>query len=129
MARGRCRSDPNRRLFASAPGWVHRAVEGWSVSGIFSWTSGQPLPITTTRRTLDSRGNGTATVSVNTPDLVGALPDSLGKVRKANGFVEFFEGLSTQRAALPNFGGNSTVAGRFTDQVVVDKSGNVILQN
>src|SRR5262249_39565695 len=44
-------------------------------------------------------------------------------------FVEFFEGLSTQRASVPNFGGNSTVAGRFTNQVVVDKAGNVILQN
>src|SRR5262245_24660719 len=75
---------PNRLLLANAPGWVHRVVEGWTVSGIMSWNSGQPLSITTTRRTLDSRGNGTATASVNTPDLVGVLPDGLGKVRKGN---------------------------------------------
>jgi hypothetical protein len=114
---------PNRLLLAGAPGWIHRIVEGWNVSGIFSWNSGQPLSITTTRRTLDSRAN------INTPDLVGTLPDDLGKVRRGDGFVEFFEGLSTQRASLPNFGGNTTVAGRFTNNVVVDSAGNVILQN
>jgi len=114
---------PNRALLSGAPGWVHRIVAGWDVSGIFSWNSGQPLSITTTRRTLDSRGN------INTPDLVGALPAGLGKVRKGDGFVEYLNGLSTTRASLPNFGGNTTVAGRFTNQVVVDSAGNVILQN
>src|SRR5439155_23865065 len=78
---------------------------------------------TTARRSLDSRGN------INTPHLIGVLPHSIRKVSEGDGFVEFFEGLSTQRAALPDFGGNTTVAGRFTSQVVVDKSGNIILQN
>jgi hypothetical protein len=114
---------PNRPLLASAPGWVHRIVEGWNVSGIFSWNSGQPQSITTNRRTLDSRGN------INTPDLVGVLPAGLGKVRKGNGFVEYFNGLSTQRASLPNFGGNTTVAGRFSNNVVLDSAGNIVLQN
>ncbi|MBI2150864.1 MAG: TonB-dependent receptor, partial [Acidobacteria bacterium] len=114
---------PGRPLLAGAPGWVHRLVQGWDVSGIFSWNSGQPLSFTTTRRTLDSRGN------INTPDLAGALPDSLGKVRQGQGFVEFFEGLSAQRAPLPNFGGNATLAGRFSNNVVVDSAGNVVLQN
>jgi hypothetical protein len=114
---------PNRSLLATAPGWVHRAVEGWSVSGIFSWNSGQPLSITTTRRTVDTRGN------INTPDLVGVLPDGVGKVQKGATFVEYFPGLSTKPAAAPNFGGNTTVLGRFSNQVVVDKSGNIILQN
>jgi hypothetical protein len=73
---------------------------------------------------LDSRAN------INTPDLVGTLPHDLGKVRRApEGFVEFFNGLATQRASLPNFGGNTTVAGRFTNQVVVDSAGNIVLQN
>src|SRR6266850_2514079 len=120
---------PNRPLLAGAPGWVHRIVGGWNVSGIFSWNSGQPLSITTTRRTLDSRGNGTAALSVNTPDLVGALPDRLGKVRQGDGFVEFFEGLSVRRAPSPDFGGNAAVAGRFSNNVVVDNAGNIVLQN
>jgi len=115
---------PNRALLANAPGFIQRIVEGWNFSGIFSWNSGQPLSFTTTRRTVDSRAN------INTPDLVGALPADIGKVRKApEGFVEYFNELSTRRADLPNFGGNTTVAGRFTNQVVVDKSGNIILQN
>ncbi len=114
---------PNRSLLANAPGWVQRTVEGWSVSGIFSSISGQPLSITTARRTLDSRGN------INTPDLVGALPDGLGSVHRGDGFVEFFQGLATPKASTPNFGGNATLAGRFTNQVVVNSAGNIILQN
>jgi hypothetical protein len=114
---------PNRFLLAAAPGWLHRVVEGWSVSGIFSWNSGQPLSITSTRRTIDSRGN------INTPDLVGVLPDGIGKVRKGEGFVEFFQGLSTPRAPQPNFGGNAILPTRFTNQIVVDSAGNTILQN
>src|SRR5204863_1810853 len=51
------------------------------------------------------------------------------KVRRGAGFVEYFNGLSTQRASLPNFGGNATVAGRFTNQVVVDSAQNIVLQN
>jgi hypothetical protein len=114
---------PNRLLLANAPNVVQRIIEGWNVSGIFSWNSGQPLSFTSTRRTLDSRANA------NTADLVGTLPKDLGNVRRADGFVEYFAGLSTQRAPSPNFGGNATVANRFTNQVVVDKSGNIILQN
>jgi hypothetical protein len=115
---------PNRLFMAGAPGWVQRFVEGWNVSGILSWNTGQPLSITTARRTVDSRGN------INTPDLVGVLPSGLGKVRKGNAFVEFFEGLSTRRATEPNFGQSATVlGGRFTNQVVLDSAGNIILQN
>jgi hypothetical protein len=120
---------PNRSLLAGAPSWVQRTVEGWNISGIFSWNSGQPLSITTTRRTLDSRGNGTALISANTPDLIGALPNGLGNVRKRDGFVEFFEGLTVQRAPVPDFGGNAAVAGRFSNNVIVDNSGNIVLQN
>src|SRR5262249_11205132 len=114
---------PNRLLLANAPTLIRRVVEGWNVSGIWSWNSGQPLNITTTRRTLDSRAN------INTPDLVGVIPDNIGNVRRANGFVEYFNGLTTPRAAQPDFGGNAVVAGRFTNQVVVDKAGNIIFQN
>jgi hypothetical protein len=120
---------PNRPLLAAAPGWIQRIVEGWNVSGIFSWNTGQPLSITTARRTLDSRGNGTAAASANTPDLVGALPGDLGKVRKRDGFVEFFEGLSVQRAPTPELGGHAAVVGRFSNNVVVDSSGKIVLQN
>jgi hypothetical protein len=114
---------PNRLLLANTNSIVRRLVEGWQMSGIVNWNNGQPLGYTTTVRTLGRTSN------LNTPDLVGNMPDNFGEVRVADGFVEFFPGLTTQRAALPNFGGNTTLPGRFTNQVVVDQSGNVILRN
>lgn len=114
---------PNTRLLANAPSVVHRIVEGWDVSGIFSWTTGAPLDFQTMRRTLGNRNNE------NTADLVGILPKDLGHVKVGNGFVEYFNGLSTRQAPLPNFSGNTALAGRFSDQVVVDGSGNIVLAN
>ncbi|MBI2151031.1 MAG: hypothetical protein HYU27_10580, partial [Acidobacteria bacterium] len=114
---------PGRALLAGSPSWVHRIVEGWDLSGIFSWTSGAPLSFSSTRRTIGSRSNS------NTADLVGAVPQNLGAVLVGDGFVEYFEGLSTQRAPLPNLGGHARLTGRFTNQVVVDRSGNIVLRN
>ena len=65
----------------------------------------------------------------NTADLVAALPDGLGKVEKGNGFVQYFSDLSVKGAPLPNFGADTNLPGRFTNQVVVDGAGNIILQN
>src|SRR6185503_7774551 len=41
----------------------------------------------------------------------------------------YFSNLKTQAAGQPNFGGDATLPGRFTNQVVVDESGKIILQN
>jgi hypothetical protein len=46
-----------------------------------------------------------------------------------DGFVEYFEGLSTERAPLPDFGGHARLTGRFTNQVVVDGAGDIVLRN
>ena len=46
-----------------------------------------------------------------------------------NGFVQYFSNLKTRSAAPPNFGGDTVLPGRFTNQVVVDGSGNIVLQN
>jgi hypothetical protein len=113
---------PNRLLLSSAPGFVHRIVEGWQLSGIFVRATGAPLDFSSTRSTVSSR-------SSNTADLAGVLPKNLGKVKVGDGRVEYFEGLSTQRAPLPNYGGDTTLPGRFTNQVVVDSAGNIVLQN
>jgi len=50
-------------------------------------------------------------------------------VREQNGFVDYFQALSTKAASLPNFGGDTNLPGRFSNQVVTDSSGNVLLQN
>jgi hypothetical protein len=114
---------PNRALLANAPSVIQRAVEGWEVSGIFSWLSGAPLTFTSPIKTLGIRANA------NTADLVGVLPENLGKVEVGQGFVQYFSNLKTQAAPTPNFGGDATLPGRFTNQVVVDASGNIVLQN
>jgi len=95
---------------ASAPGWVHRIVEGWRFRESSPGIPAKPLSITTTRRTLDSRASINYSRSI-LRILVGVLPKGIGKVRKGDGFVEYLNGLSTRRAPLPNFGGNTTVAG------------------
>jgi hypothetical protein len=114
---------PNRAFVRNAPGWAQRVVEGWQVSSIFSWLSGPPLTFTSPIKTIGSRSNA------NTADLVGKLPANAGNVEKGNGFVQYFSNLKTQAAPVPNFGGDPTLPGRFTNQVVVDSSGNVLLQN
>jgi hypothetical protein len=66
---------PNRALLNNAPAFVQRIVEGWEVSGIFSWLAGAPLTFTSPIKTLAIRAN------TNTADLVGAFPDNAGKVK------------------------------------------------
>jgi hypothetical protein len=113
---------PNRALLGNAPSFIQRIVEGWQISGIFNQTSGAPLGLGSSRSTVSNRASQTA-------DLVGALPEGLGKVKVGDGRVEYFEGLSTRLAPLPNYGGDTTLPDRFTNQVVVDSAGNIIVQN
>jgi hypothetical protein len=122
----------NRRFFTGAAGWLQHVVGGWQISGIFNWVTGQPLGF--------NAGNGTnnATVfrqtlgaqnSVNTADLVGALPQDFGGVKVRDGFAEYFENLKAKPATAPTFGGNTTLAGRFTNQAVLDQNNNIVLLN
>jgi hypothetical protein len=114
---------PNRRLLNQGPAFLQRLVEGWQLSGIFNWSTGTPLGFTSTLQTL------AAISAVNTPDLVGTLPSDFAKVQVGNGFVQYFPSLTTQRAPVPNFGGDATLPGVFTNQVVVDSTGRIVLQN
>ena len=106
---------------------MRQILGGWQLSPSFSWASGIPLSITpgglgTTINTVSSR-------SANTVDLVGALPSDFQEVQVgANGVVQYFKGLTTKAAPTPNFGGDPTLPGRFTNQVVVDSTGKIIFQ-
>ena len=127
---------PGRAFLANAPAAVQRVVEGWELATVFSWVSGAPLSFridannATGVNTLAYRAGAAAGMSVrNTADLVGALPKDLGKVEKGNGFVQYFSSLVTRNAPSPNFGGDPNLPNRFTNQVIVDKAGNIILQN
>jgi hypothetical protein len=66
---------------------------------------------------------------LDTTDLVGVLPSNLGQAVK--GMASFSNSEPYDAACpLPNFGGNTTLAGVFCNRVVVNSSnGNVVLQN
>jgi len=110
----------NRAYLNGAPNYIQQIIGNWELSSVFSWVTGAPLTFTGPN-TLGFRAQ-------NTADLVGALPDDLGKVEKANGVVQYFSGLKVGSAPLPNFGGDPTLPTRFTNQVVRDLAGNIILQ-
>src|SRR5439155_21704423 len=86
---------PNQAFLSNAPGWLQRTVEGWEVSGIFSWLAGAPLTFTSPIKTLASRAN------TNTADLAGAFQENLGNVEFGLGFVQYFWNLKTQVVDLP----------------------------
>jgi len=70
------------------------------------------------------------TQSVSVPDLVGPLSRSLGQVQKGNGFVQYFQGLSSVPAALPNFGSDpANLKAVYGARAIVDSSGNPVLMN
>jgi hypothetical protein len=108
---------------------LDQIVGGWQLSSAFQWQSGVPLTFTA-----GGTGQGTTIstlsyLTTNTANLVGPLPSGFSQVQKGNGFVQYFPGLSVQNAPLPDFGGNSTLAGRFTNMQVVNSSGQAILTN
>ena len=117
------------KYFTNAPGWLDQIVGGWNLASGANWSSGSPLTFTGLN-TLNQFGTGTA-------DLVGALPADYQQIAKIGNQVNYFPSLTTATVAqrpgiLPNFGTGAdaaTLAGRFTNQVVVDGSGNVVIAN
>ena len=110
------------------PGWADRILGGWQVSSITSWFSGAPLSFTY------AAGSNVGTLydrASNTFDQVAPLPN--GTVVKGNGYVSYFDTLKTQPAPTPNFGSlpgetGNVLGGVFTNQVLVDASGNTLMQ-
>jgi hypothetical protein len=122
----------NKKFFAGAPGWMDRVINGWQVSSIATWTSGAPLTWNT------GNTGGLYNSAQNSPDLVGKLPK--GNVVKCGlqvtpqcplgqAYVTYWSGLTTPKAPLPNFGGDASLPGVFTNQVLQDASGSTIMQN
>ena len=110
---------PGRALMADAPGFVQRIVEGWQLSSIYSYRSGAPLTISTPVRTITNRAGNMV------PNIVGDVSKSLGNVRVGNGFVEYFEGITTRPASTAGLASNLT--GFVSNSDVVDSSGNILL--
>jgi Carboxypeptidase regulatory-like domain len=120
----------NHLFFANAPGWAQRVIGGWQIASIASWQSGAPLqfalPAGSTANAAGSLGT-LYNLATNTFDQVAPIPK--GDVVKGTGFVSYFGNLKTQAAPQPNFGGDASLPGVFTNQVITDASGNIILKN
>jgi hypothetical protein len=113
----------NRLLFKNAPGWADRIIGGWQLSSIAQWQSGAPLHFITPL----GQNVGPYNATINTYDQVGPVPQ--GQLVKGNNYVSFFPTLTTQRAPVPGFGGDPSLPGVFTNQIVVDSSGKTVFQN
>jgi hypothetical protein len=111
-------------FFRNAPGWADRIIGGWQLSSIAQWQSGTPLQF---NYPLGSNVGTLYNFATNTYDQVGQIPK--GSVVKGAGFVSFFQGLTTKKAPVPTFGGDTSLPGVFTNQVVADSSGNTVFQN
>ncbi len=111
----------NHWLLANAPGWAQRVVGGWQLASITSWQSGAPLSFNAT---------GVTTLynsATNTVDQLAALPK--GAVTKGNNYVSFFDTLSTKKITPTFNSDNATLQGVYTNQVLVDGSGNILMQD
>jgi len=111
-----------KAFLASAPTWLDRVIGGWQLSGIGTFSSGDPLNITSTARTLGTISN------LSVPDIVGDFPKSLGKITKGNQFVEYFPGIKASDVVLGP-GTDASLAQFSTLRNIVDASGRVLLTN
>jgi hypothetical protein len=122
---------PGKPFLSGAPAFIRRAVEGWSLSSITSFTSGAPLNLTSGISGVSGRILSMSGVqSMSVPDIVGALSKNLGQVQKGNGFVQYFPGLSTAPAPLRDFGSDpANLKAVYSARVIVDSSGKPVLAN
>jgi hypothetical protein len=108
-------------ILRNAPVWLEHVVGGWTFSQNLQWISGTPQSFTTANGTVGSRVTATA-------DYLGG-PLNPGHVIQGNGFVEYFSDLKIVNAPLPTFGSDTTTLNnRFTNRVVTDLNGNIVLQ-
>ena len=117
---------PNRLLLNNAPGWLARVIERWQLGAAFNVNTGAPL-------SLNTGINNPYGLVNNFADIVGALPKSLGQVKKtglAPGVVTYFDGLGQTpdpvRSSLTTAQSLNLASTNFA---ITDSSGKIILQN
>ena len=111
------------QLFRSAPRWLDGIIGGWTLSPVVQWTSGSPMSFNygggffggLGTQNYYERGN-------NTANQLG--PVTPGGVQKNIGNVTWFNQYSVQPVA---FNGDPSLAGRVTNNVVVDQNGNAVM--
>jgi hypothetical protein len=114
-----------KALLGGAPVWADRIVGGWQLSSIFTWSSGNPLTITSPVKSVGTIQN------TSLPDIVGPFPKSLGEVRVGDAYVSYFPGITSVLAPTGGLYGTdpNNLASFSTNRNVVDASGRVLLTN
>jgi hypothetical protein len=108
----------NGMIGRNAPGWANHAIGNWTVAPVVQWVSGAPLTFTSARGTVGFR-------TTNTADLLGSFDP--GAVNVTGTGVEYFSGLKVQQAS--SAGLPTSIAGRLTNQVIVNSAGQIVLAN
>jgi hypothetical protein len=118
---------PGRRLLSGGPGFLQRLVERWNFGGIFSWTSGAPLTITSPLWTVTSPATA---FTVTTPDIVGDFPKSSGKITKVANGVTLFPGiLQITDPSVAGVTSTNGLNGQFSNKAITDAQGKLIFVN
>jgi hypothetical protein len=121
---------PERRLLTNAPSIVKRIVENWQLAGIFNWTSGAPLSLTTGASATTGRSSFNS--SSEAPMAMGVLPKSTGQVTitPIPGVVTYFNGFG-QKADPAKDGVTTanTLNLSNSELAITDTSGNPLLVN
>ncbi len=115
---------PVRARRPNASGWAARLVENWQFGGIFSFTSGQPLTLTTGLSTITN-----STTDIN-PNIVGSFPKNSGSVTYVANGIQYFPSLKqiTDPSIASVTALNST-SGSFNNKAITDANGNLLLAN
>ena len=120
---------PGRLLGSGVPSVVSRIIEGWQLSSIMSWDSGEPFSISSSMETLVAEDD------INTPDLIGgisAFGKGLGEVTvNSSGNVQYLTGFTRVPEPTLDYYGSNPDSLQSHDAIfqIVDASGNVILRN
>jgi hypothetical protein len=112
---------PGRLFLNNAPGLISRLVERWELGAIFSFTSGQPLSITSLN---------TLTNAPNMPMIVGDFSKGAGTVTRVSNGIVYFPDL--RQVADPSRATTTTLQGLNTQNnlfALADSEGRIVLQN
>jgi hypothetical protein len=116
---------PNRLFLGNAPSWLSRVVERWQLGAIGNWTAGAPLSITASTASFSQS-------TANTPNIVGALPKSAGKVVPATdvpGARYFTNLVQVDDPFGITLTTSQNLRTRFTNRAIQDSNGNFVLVN
>ncbi len=110
-------------FLANSPKWVTGIVGNWTLAGIFSFATGQPLTITASSSSFSENTS-------MTPNIVGAFPKTVGKVTKlATGvtyFGDFKQVTDPGGSVVTTLQSTNT---SFSNKALADAAGNLLLVN